>query len=160
MNALVLYATRHGNTRRVAEAIANGIRPFGGVEVRAVTDREPIPDSVDLLIVGGPTEGRRMTPDMLDFLQTLPHAAVRGRRAAAFDTRLRWTKWLSGSAAETIGRKLERLGADVPVRTGSFFVTAEPTVRPDELDRATAWGRALAESAPAAHGTTRLAAGL
>ena len=160
MNAIILYATRHGTTRRVADAIADGIRPVGRVEVRCVIAREPIPDSVDLIIVGGPTEGRRMTPDMLDFLQTLPHAAVRGRHAAAFDTRLRWTKWLAASAAETIGRKLGRLGARGPVRTRSFFVTAQPDISADELDRATAWGRELAESTLSAQITTPVAAGL
>jgi flavodoxin len=149
MKALVLYATRHGTTRRVAEAIATGIRTVAPAEVRPVAAVDALMDPAELVIVGGPTEAHRITADMLDFLQKLSQDAVRGRRAAAFDTRLRWPQWLSGSAAQTIGRKLERLGAASPVPTESFFVSTEPDITSDELDRASAWGRMLAEEAMA-----------
>lgn len=143
MSAVVVYATRHGTTRRVAEAIADGIRVHEVADVRSVSEATPMPEA-GLVVVGGPTEGHRMTPDLLDFLQRLPGDAVRGRRAAAFDTRLNWPKWLSGSAADTIGRKLEQLGAIDPVPTESFLVTTEPDLRPGELERARAWGAQLA----------------
>ena len=160
MTAVVVYATRHGTTRRVAEAIAAGIRAVDAVEVRSVTSQAPLPDATDLLIVGGPTEAHRITSEMLDFLQTLHPDLVRGRRAAAFDTRLRWSKWLTGSAAETIGRRLELLGARAPVPTQSFFVTTQPDISAEELDRATAWGRELGEASLLTPETTSMAGGL
>ena len=159
MRAIVIYATRHGTTGRVAEAIADGIRTVAAAEVRPVAAASTLPESADLVIVGGPTEAHRITADMLDFLQTVSPDAVRGRRAAAFDTRLHWPQWLSGSAAQTIGRKLEGLGALPPVRTESFFVTAEPDITPEELDRARAWGRMLAEQASNEQAMTSTAAG-
>lgn len=159
MKALVLYATRHGTTRRVAEAIATGIRTVAPADARPVAAVDTLLDPAELVIVGGPTEAHRITADMLDFLQTLSPEAVRGRRAAAFDTRLRWPQWLSGSAAETIGRKLERLGAQSPVPTESFFVSTEPDITSEELDRAAAWGRMLAERTNADLATMKTATG-
>ena len=86
-----------------------------------------------------------MTPQMAAFLDRLPHLAVAGRPAAAFDTRVDWPRWLSGSAARNIGNRLERMGARVPVEAESFIVSMKPEIRPDELDRARSWGTRLAD---------------
>jgi flavorubredoxin len=51
MNAVVVYESVYGNTRAVAEAIAEGL---GGAEVVPVSKADPIP-TADLLVVGGPT---------------------------------------------------------------------------------------------------------
>jgi flavodoxin len=145
MNAVVLYATRSGNTRRVAEAIAEGLRVAGPVDVHCV-DAAPgaTRADADLVVLGGPTEGRHMTPQMLEFIARLPAESVRGRAAAAFDTRVDWPRWLSGSAADDIRRELERRGARGPIPSESFIVTMKPVIRPEELDRARAWGAQLA----------------
>jgi len=147
VKAIVVYATRHGTTGRVAQAIAAGIRTVALAEVRPVATVDTLLDQADLVIIGGPTEAHRITADMLDFLQALSPDAIRGRHAAAFDTRLRWPQWLSGSAAETIGRMLERLGAQLPVETESFFVSTDPDISAEELDRARDWGLSLAQHA-------------
>lgn len=144
MKSVVLYATRSGNTRRVAEAIADGLRSAGSAEVRSVTDAAQIDAGTDLVVLGGPTEGRHMTPAMVEFLDRLPDEALRGRTVAAFDTRVDWPRWLSGSAAEGIRRRVERMGARTPVPSESFIVSMKPEIRPDELERARTWGASLA----------------
>lgn len=145
MNALVLYATRYGNTRRVAAAIADGLRTSMTVEVAAIEEADAvIPAGTDLVVIGGPTEGRHMTPVMREFLERLPHRAFSGVSAAAFDTRLDWPRWLSGSAAEDIRHELGRLGARVPIAVESFLVSMSPEISSDELTRARSWGGALA----------------
>lgn len=145
MKSLIVYATRSGNTRRVAEAIAAGLRHVGPAEVRSVdaVTAESI-NAVDLVVVGGPTEGRHMTPPMVAFLDRLPHLALAGRAAAAFDTRVDWPRWLSGSAAQDIGNRLARMGARHPIEAESFIVSMKPEIRPDEVDRARTWGTRLA----------------
>jgi flavodoxin len=144
MTALVCYASHKGNTRRVAEAIAEGLRRHTETEIRAVGDGPgALRDDISLVVVGGPTEGHGMTPDMTRFLDRLPDAALAGRAAASFDTRVKWPRWLSGSAAEDIRERLERAGARLPVATESFIVSMKPEIGPAELERAVAWGNAL-----------------
>jgi flavodoxin len=141
MSALVFYATRSGNTRRVAEAIGEGLGTRDRVEIRQIGD-EPVElsDDVELVVVGGPTEAHGVTEPVAAFLAGLPHGWLSRRRAAAFDTRVRWPRWLSGSAAEGIRARLEAAGARRPIASESFLVSMKPEIDDDELARARAWG--------------------
>jgi hypothetical protein len=64
--------------------------------------------------------------------------------AAGFDTRLRWPRWLSGSAATGITQRLGRAGARVIAPAESFIVSTAPLLEPGEEERATAWAASLA----------------
>ena len=70
---------------------------------------------------------------------------------AAFDTRVRWPKLLSGSAAEGIAKRLTSDGATLIVPPESFIVTTRKPIllEPGELPRATAWAGTLAEAVSA-----------
>jgi flavodoxin len=57
VNALVVYESIYGNTRAVAEAIAEGL---GGAVVRSVHEADAS-GPVELLVVGGPTHMHGMT---------------------------------------------------------------------------------------------------
>jgi hypothetical protein len=75
----------------------------------------------------------------------LSKGALIGIKAAAFDTRLRWPKWLSGSAGSGIVKALERAGAGVFAPEVSFYVSGNlPVLEPGELERAAAWAASLA----------------
>ena len=67
MKVTVVYESMFGNTRKVAEAISDGVReadPDAYVECVAVgRAAAELIYSTDLLIVGGPTHLRRMTTD-------------------------------------------------------------------------------------------------
>jgi len=143
MNSLVIFASRTGNTRRVAEAIADGLRPHGSVTLLAVDDVPATFAGTDLVVIGGPTEAHGMTPPLVDLLDRFA-AALDGIAAAAFDTRLRWPLLLSGSAGARIAARLRRAGARVIAPAESFFVTRQPRLEEGELERATAWGATLA----------------
>ncbi len=144
MKSLVIYATRTGNTRRVAEAIATELTLRGDVDVVPIAEtRARPPDDVDLVVIGGPTEQHAATPDVVAFFDRLPANALSGLLAAAFDTRLSWPRWLSGSAATRIADSLHRAGARVVLPPESFIVSRKPALEPGELERAADWAREL-----------------
>lgn len=146
MNALVVYASRYGNTRKVAEAIAGALESRATVTLLPVEEAPAVlPDGTDLLLVGGPTEGHRMTEAVRLFLERLAPHAVGGVPAAAFDTRLHAARWLTGSAAAGIERELRRAGARLAAPAESFFVARDPVLLlPGELERAETWAAGLA----------------
>ena len=143
--SIVVYASRHGNTQRVAEAVADGIRRYGSVELIPIEKASTVFDGeADLVVIGGPTEAHGMTPAIRQFFDSLSGEAFKGVAAAAFDTRLDWPRWLSGSAGSGINDRLHKLGADVVVPQASFIVEGkEPALKPGELERALSWGDAL-----------------
>jgi hypothetical protein len=80
---------------------------------------------------------------MAEFLDSLPDHALAGRSAAAFDTRLNWPRWASGSAAVGIRQRLELAGARAPVPIESFIVSMKPEISDRELQRAGTWAASL-----------------
>jgi flavodoxin len=146
MKSGVVYASHSGNTRQIAEAMAEVLRTYGPVEILSIEEAHGMPAGCDLLLVGSPTEGHGIPKDMVAFLGGLAAADVAGVAAAAFDTRVAWPKVLSGSAASRIETRLREAGARIVGPTGSFIVTTEPELKPGEIDRATAWVLALAET--------------
>jgi hypothetical protein len=106
-----------------------------------------LPAGTDLVIVGSPTEGRRMLETVATGVNRLNPGALRGVAAAAFDTRLRGPRWLWGSAAARIADGLKRAGARVVVPPEGFFVDMTPRLLPGELTRAAEWATALADAA-------------
>ena len=149
MSSYVIYGSRFGNTQRIAEAIADVLRQRGDVLLLPAEEAGAIvPHPGDLLVVGCPTEGHTMTPVVRRYLDAMGAKGLRGVTGAAFDTRVDWPRWLSGSAAVAIARRLLRLGAHLVHPEGSFLVTRQnPALLPGELERARAWAAALAEAA-------------
>ena len=171
MSALVIYESVYGNTHAVAEALAEGL---GDAEVLPVHEATSQVKETDLLVVGGPTHMHGMAtsrsrqagaqsegaahvepdatdePGLRDWLRDLREGD--GAKAAAFDTRLDKSAWLTGAAAHGIARRLSHLGYDV-VASESFLVeSSEGPLSEGELARAKGWGRELATRLPAAAG--------
>ncbi|MHB1491700.1 hypothetical protein GALL_455760 [mine drainage metagenome] len=172
MRALVIVESSFGNTRAVAEAIAEGLASGADVQVQDVDDGPAeLPGDIDLLVVGGPTQafglsraGTRASAvtgreplahdgrGLREWLDGLRPART-GVSAAAFDTRINSPK-VPGSAARAARRRLARLEFEVVAPPESFFVTGrEGPLAPGELDRARSWGRDLASSEPRTHRT-------
>jgi flavodoxin len=148
MNTVIVYASRTGNTQKVAEAIADGLSSLGAVRTTSTDEADPTsfrPD--ELLVIGGPTEGHGMNEPMVAFLDKLFSVGVAERPVAVFDTRLWWPRWMSGSAADKIAERLEHGGAELVLPPESFIVTMKPVLQPGELERARAWGAELAAAA-------------
>jgi Flavodoxin domain len=165
MNAIVVYESVYGNTRAIAEAVAEGL---GGATVLPVCRATGHLAQAELLVVGGPTHmhglattrSRHMAaaaaneeesveldpfatqePGLRRWLDELPDG--HGARAAAFDTRLDRSPWLTGVASRGIAKRLRRHGYEV-LGSGSFLVEdSEGPLARGERDRAHAWGAQL-----------------
>jgi flavodoxin len=151
VNSVVIYASRYGNTQKIAEAIAAALRSHGTTQLlQAEQVDQGSLSEVDLVVVGCPTEGHRMTEPLAQFLNQRS-AGLQGKAAAAFDTRLRGPRWLWGSAAAGIGEELRRLDARVIAPEESFLVKGmrAPVLAAGELERAGRWAESLAEAAEA-----------
>lgn len=146
MKSLVVYGSRHGNTHKLAEAIAFQLGKHGVVElVSAEKAPTVLPRQLDLIVVGGPTEAHRITEPVAQFLDRVGKDGLVGVAAAAFDTRLRWPEWLSGSAAAGIALRLDQARATMIAPEESFFVGGKlPVLEPGEIERAAAWAASLA----------------
>ncbi len=161
MSTLVVYESMWGNTRTVAEAVADGL----GDAVRAVPVADapvPVPGDVDLLVVGGPTHAFSLTrpstrrdavakgaPDgptergVREWLAQLNPSEH--REVATFDTRVGSVRHLPGSAAKAAGKEVRRRHLGRLIATRSFYVDdmAGPLL-PGEVERARQWGEELA----------------
>jgi len=89
MHSIVVYGSRYGNTRKIAEAIAEVLRASGEVQLLPADEAPAIPlEHVDLILIGGPTEVHRMTPPIAQLFANMARGSLRNVAAAAFDTRL------------------------------------------------------------------------
>lgn len=152
MNALVVYDSQFGNTEQIARAIGEELAKLGTVEVLHIDAVGSVPAGLDLLVVGGPTQGHGVDQDEKAFLDRLPAESVRDIPFAAFDTRLRWPELLSGSAAKGIAKRLQQKGARLVIEPESFFVEGKDgPLGEGELERAANWAREVAvqQGAPA-----------
>ena len=176
MKALVIYESMYGNTRRVAQVVAAALGALP--EVRLVHADDALAEDVagaDLVVIGAPThawglprantrrgastktvtsEGLALEPGadtksgVRELLTTLRAHELRGW-FAAFDTRRRGPRWLTGRASTTIAAELTRLGMRELVSAESFYVDRRDHLIDGELDRAASWGERLRHDAAA-----------
>ncbi len=147
MKTIVIYDSVFGNTAKIADEMA---KATGGALFK-VTDicAEDLGGATHVL-VGSPTRAFRPTPAVTAWLKRLPAGALKGIKAAAFDTRAdvetvnsamlkRFAKWF-GYAAEKICSELKKKGADVQCDpTGFFVLESEGPLKDGELKHAAEW---------------------
>jgi hypothetical protein len=167
----VVVESVFGNTREIADAVATGLSSGLEVETVDVAGAPVYFQSVDLMVVGGPTHAfgltspssRRSAAEQSDGAVTVPETGLRewleslppggGLAVATFDTRVDHPR-LPGSAAAKAARRLTRRDYRTVADSQSFRVvgTRGPLVA-GERARAEAWGAELAARfAPAAPG--------
>lgn len=111
--AIIVYDTKFGNTQKAANALAEGIKAQG-VDVDCLQTNEVDTSKLgeyDLLALGGPTQAFGISKPMKDFLEKLESAKLGGKKAFAFDTKMK--SRLAGSAGKGIEKKLQRLGMNI-----------------------------------------------
>jgi flavodoxin I len=144
MKALVVYDSTYSNTEKIAKAI--GAALTGDVKVlRAAEANAAELNSYDLIVIGSPTYGGRPMPSVADFMNKISESGIKGKKAAAFDTRIP-TKIVKifGFAADRIAKNLKDKGADLVVPAEAFYVAGkEGPLKEGELERAAAWAKTL-----------------
>jgi hypothetical protein len=172
MKAVIVYESLWGHTAAVARAIGEGMGK-GAVVVSTTDATADVLRDADLVVAGAPVHMMRLPSPksrekarergarpgakaadlrhapMAEWLRKLSKA--RGG-CAAFDTRIAAQK--GGCSAAKIASRLKKAGYRPAARPERFYVervedAPGPNVRfaDGELDRARAWGRALAEQA-------------
>ena len=162
---LIAYESLFGDGEAVARAVSEGLSRHGDVRIVNIRDTPAtIDDTIDFLVVGGPTHQlgltRRTTRQRAaTAYPEAPEAAATGLRewltnlqapanlpAAVFDTRLSKPALLRrlDHAAGSAERILRRRGLQIICAPEHFLVdTATGPLTAGELDRARAWGERL-----------------
>lgn len=140
---LVFYASSYGNTRRMAESVAEGSRKAGGDVTLfdlEVTDALSIlgeVEAADALAVGSLTINGDAVKPVWDFLSSLATLKMRGKAAAAFGC----YGW-SGEAVKYIEERFKAIKLKVPLEG----VRAQMTVTEKDLEACRELGEKLTAS--------------
>jgi Flavodoxin domain len=165
MRALIVYESMYGNTRAIAQAIADGLKPRADVELVPVGQATPqLLAWADLVVVGAPTHAHgmshpstrrgaaeaivkpgnalRLEPEaeatgVREWLAGMPRA--NGTPAVAFDTRIKAPSIITGRASSGIAKALNSHGFTLATEPESFLVTTQNVLIEGELERAREW---------------------
>ncbi|MHA2392113.1 MAG: flavodoxin family protein [Promethearchaeota archaeon] len=88
MKIVIIYETRFGNTKKVAEAIGEGLSEEGhDVKVNHVKEinLDEMGD-MDLIVIGSPTYAGSHVPSIRKFINNLSGSKMEGKSIIAYDT--------------------------------------------------------------------------
>ncbi len=146
--AIVIYDSRHGNTKIVAERIAEAIGTEGEVEANLsfVEDVEVkrIPE-YDILVIGAPNHYGKPSKTMKSFIKELESLELEDKRIAAFDTCLRKQE---GKAYGWIEKNIRKMFPTAQVMSPGLSILVGGTKGPifeGELPKCEEFGRMIAK---------------
>lgn len=141
MNVQVIFDSQFGNTKQLAQAISGKLAEGAYVKMTAADQISwQSLAGVDLLVMGSPTQRWRPTRVVKMFLEEIPKGSLEGIAMAAFDTRLRRPRLVTGSAAKSIAKKLQKNGGKLLLPPESFLVMGMKGPLVDgEIERAVIW---------------------
>ena len=148
MKTLIVYFSKFGNTRRVAQAVAETMKQAGDTRVVSI-ERLTASDleGVDLVVLGSPTHGFTVPEAVRSTLAALPPGILAGKSVAAFDTTVRpWPLRLFRASPKLL-RQLSQLGGKPVARPQTLFVQTHSTqgtgdhdlLLEGQIDRAQEW---------------------
>ena len=148
MKAVIVYFSKFGNTRRIAEVIGETMGQAGqtrvvSIEQLAAADLE----GVDLVVMGNPTHAFSVPQAVRSVVASLPQGVLAGRSVAVFDTTVTFWPLRHLRASPKLLRRLRKLGGKPAVPPQTFFVKTRGPQQPGEVDllfdgeieRARAW---------------------
>jgi len=108
---IVVYESKYGNTKRVAETIIEGMNEVEGIEVVLSELKEVDPDKVpdyDAILIGSPNHFGGPTRGPKKFIDKLGKLPLRGKLVAVFDTYIR------GDFEKAVKKMEKRINEKVP----------------------------------------------
>lgn len=146
MNVLVVFFSKFGNTRKVAETIGESLGAAGSVRVIS-SEQLTASDlaDADLVVMGSPTHRMNLPEAVRPVFDGLPRRVLRGTPVAAFDTSYKMSRWLAHfTAARKLAKKLRKLGGKQIVSPETFHVMErEGPLYDGELERAKRWAESI-----------------
>ena len=142
MKVLIAYTSRTGNTKKVAEYLAEGVRMSGHeVDIKKVSElKDPADlDGYHAYLFGCPTYHRDMTGSMKTFLFTAEKANLVGKIGGAFGS---YTH--SGDAPQRIYDTMMHVFKMDMTELGALNVLEKDVNQPDGIKAAQDYGRAVA----------------
>src|SRR4030042_2654305 len=152
MNAIVIYYSQTGNTKKIAEAIQSGIRESAGkCDIARIQDVDT-PDlaKYELIGLGAPVWHRREPSNIMNFIEYTMNA-VEGKHGFAFCTHgllpgrffARVVPMMIQKGLTVVGWKNWYCSVTMPEKPKPYFTDGHP----DEIDidEARSFGREMAE---------------
>jgi flavorubredoxin len=111
VKVFVVYDTKYGNTKLVAEKIVEGLREVEGIET-AISDVEEVDlervVDCDAILIGAPNHMGRPSRTISKFIDKLGKLDLKARRVAVFDT------YLGGDFEKAVKKMEGRISEKVP----------------------------------------------
>lgn len=149
MSKLVVYDSVFGNTKKIAQTIADALGD--GVTLTHV-EEAALDETYDLIVVGSPTRAFQPTKPIKDFVKRLKKDQV--AQLAFFDTRIdietvdskmlkRMVKWF-GYSNDTLEKIAAKKGIACHPDSGAFYVLdSEGPLADDAIQDATTWAQSI-----------------
>jgi flavodoxin len=143
MKTLVIFDSAYGNTEKIARSIGEAIG--GDISVLKVNEVGPSDfESAEFILIGSPTYGGRPSPGIQQLLKIVPLNSIKGKKAAAFDTRFASKLGkIFGFAADNIAKDLKSKGAVLLGSEGFVIKNKMGPLTEGETERAAGWAREL-----------------
>jgi flavodoxin len=136
MKALVLYYSKYGNTRRLAEAIAEELNQSMPTRVLGLDNSTQHDlETADIIVIGSPTHFQAVPKNVRIFMKSIPKNAFAGKWVASYDTSLHmWQPIMLLTAAHGLMSRLRKLGGRKVVKPMTFIVNSTETPTEGEID--------------------------
>jgi flavodoxin len=117
LKAFVVYETKYGNTKLVAEKIVEGMREVEGIEtsisdVKEVSLKEVV--NFDVVLVGSPNHIGRPARGIEEFIDRLGKLDLKGKWVTVFDTHMASDERVLSKMGKRIGEKVPGLKLITP----------------------------------------------
>jgi flavorubredoxin len=150
--AIIIYESIYGNTKKVAEAIAEGIRDSGAIDCTlAKTGEVHHTDDLakyDAVVFGTPNHNQEPSRNMLKFIERASIVDLDAKIGVVFDT---YTGGNKGIAVKKLEQVVSQKMSCITFVIDGFSAQVEDRKGPlaeGELDRAIEFGKAVAAKIP------------